>query len=322
MEPDHELRLPYRSPCDVEGVLEFLAARAVAGVEQVTDGAYRRGVRLPQGAGVIGLKPDDGAVLAQFWLEDPSDLEAAVEACRRLLDLDRNPEPIRAALGGDELIGSLVQATPGRRVPGSVDGAEIATHAVLGQQISVPGAAKLAARLVAAFGGRLERPVGAVTHLFPAPAVVAAADPARLPMPAARRRALIGLAEALAGGQIVLDGSLTSDEVEGRLLALPGSGPWTTSYIAMRALGDADAFLPTDLGVRHALELLGCDGRPPAAARVAERWRPYRAYAMQHLWAHLVSDRHARVTSERARTDPREPSGDPQATTFPGLKIP
>jgi AraC family transcriptional regulator, regulatory protein of adaptative response / DNA-3-methyladenine glycosylase II len=183
MEPDHERRLLYRPPCDVEGVLEFLAARAVAGVEEVTAGAYRRSLRLPHGAGVIGLRADDDAVVAQFWLEDSRDLEPAVAACRRLLDLDRDPEPIRAALGHDELIGSPVQAMPGRRVPGCVDGDEIAIRAVLGQQVSVPGAATLAARLVVAFAERLARPVGSVTHRFPSPAALAGADPSRLPMP-------------------------------------------------------------------------------------------------------------------------------------------
>lgn len=303
MEPDFELSLPYRRPCHVEGVLEFLAARAIAGIEEVVVGAYRRSVRLPHAAGVLELAPGDAAVLARFWLEDPRDLEAAVAASRRLLDLDRDPIPVIELLGDDELIGSIVRATPGRRVPGSVDGCEIAIRAVLGQQVSVTGAATLAARLVEAFGERLERPVGAVTHLFPSPAEFAAADPRRLPMPEARRRALAGLAGALAGGDVVLDGSLTSAEVERRLLALPGIGPWTTGYIAMRALGDPDAFLPTDLGVRHALELLGCDGRPSTATRLARRWRPYRAYATQHLWAHLVSRRRDGARRDRAHRD-------------------
>jgi AraC family transcriptional regulator, regulatory protein of adaptative response / DNA-3-methyladenine glycosylase II len=296
MEAHLELRLSCQAPCDVVGVLEFLAARAVPGIEEIADGWYRRSVRLAHRAGVLGLRPADGAVLAQVWLEDRRDVDSAVAGCRRLLDLDLDPAPIFEALAEDELIGSLVQATPGRRVPGSVDGTEIAVRAVVGQQVSVAGAATVAGRLVAALGERLEQPVGTVTCLFPSPAVLASADPASFPMPLARRRALIGLASALAVGDIVLDGSCTRQEVERRLLALPGIGPWTTNYVAMRALGDADAFLPTDLGVRRALEMLGCDGRPSTATRVAERWRPYRAYATQYLWAHLASHRQPALT--------------------------
>ena len=209
-------------------------------------------------------------------------------ACRRLLDLDTDPAPIVDALGADELIGAIVRAAPGRRVPGVVEPNELAVRAVLGQQVSLAGAATLAARLVHAYGEPLEHPVGAVTHLFPSAAALAGADPERLAMPGSRRRALIGLAEALASGHVELDGAMPADEARAALLALPGIGPWTVAYIAMRALGDPDAFMPTDLGVRHALEHLGRDGGPPSADRVAERWRPYRAYATQHLWAQLA----------------------------------
>jgi AraC family transcriptional regulator, regulatory protein of adaptative response / DNA-3-methyladenine glycosylase II len=128
-----------------------------------------------------------------------------------------------------------------------------------------------------------------VTHLFPTATALAQADPQELAMPGSRRRALIGLAGALAGGDVVLEHGVSGEEIERRLLALPGIGPWTVAYIAMRALGDPDAFMPTDLGVRHALERLGCDGRPPGASRLAEHWRPYRAYATQHLWAYLAA---------------------------------
>jgi AraC family transcriptional regulator of adaptative response / DNA-3-methyladenine glycosylase II len=223
-----------------------------------------------------------------LWLQDHGDLEPAVAACRRLLDLDTDPAPIVDALGADELIGTIVRASPGRRVPGVVEPNELAIRAVLGQQVSLAGAATLAARLVRAYGEPLEHPVGSVTHLFPTAAALADADPEQLAMPGSRRRALIGLADALARGHVALDGSMAADAVQRRLLALPGIGPWTFAYIAMRALGDPDAFMPTDLGVRHALEQLGRDGSPAGAGRAAERWRPYRAYATQHLWAQLV----------------------------------
>ena len=178
---------------------------------------------------------------------------------------------------------------------------ELAIRAVLGQQVSLAGAATLAARLVSAYGEPLEHPVGSVTHLFPSAAALARADPEQLAMPWSRRRALIGLATALAGGDVVLDtGVMAQDEIERRLLALPGIGPWTVAYIAMRALRDPDAFMPTDLGVRHGLERLGRDGRPPSAERIAERWRPYRAYATQHLWAQLAPPSHDDLSGHRS----------------------
>jgi AraC family transcriptional regulator, regulatory protein of adaptative response / DNA-3-methyladenine glycosylase II len=265
------VRLAFREPLDAEALITFFARRAVPGVEEVVEGAYRRSVRLPHGAGVLELSPD---VEAQFWLDDERDTDAAVAHCRALFDLDSDPAPIAAHLGIDPLIGELVRAAPGRRVPGSVDGTEIAVRAVLGQQVSLAGAATLAGRLVQMYGEPLARPLGGITHLFPTAEALAGASPESLPMPASRRTALLGLTRALANGEIEL----------GRdLLALPGIGPWTVSYIEMRALRDPDAFMPTDLGVRRGLERLGQD--PGAATELAEPWRPYRAYAMQHLWA-------------------------------------
>ena len=289
-----ELRLDYPPPCDVAGLVRFFAARAVPGIEEVDGDVYLRSVRLPSGPGVVALRPGNGEhAKTRLWLTDPDDLDAAVAACRRLLDLDTEPKPILDALGADEVIGEIVRRAPGRRVPGVTDPDELAIRAVLGQQVSLAGAATLAARLVSAYGEPLEQSVGSVTHLFPSAAALARADPEQLAMPWSRRRALIGLATALAGGDLVLDtGVMTQDEIERRLLALPGIGPWTVAYIAMRALRDPDAFMSTDLGVRHGLERLGCDGRPPSAERIAERWRPYRAYATLHLWAQLAPPSH------------------------------
>jgi AraC family transcriptional regulator of adaptative response / DNA-3-methyladenine glycosylase II len=277
--------LSYRDPIDIDGLFAFLARRAVAGVEEVLDGVYRRSLRLPRGPAVLELAPGAGSVEARFWLEDRRDLPAAVERSRALLDLDADPHAVTAALGADPVLGALVHRSPGRRVPGHVDGDELAVRAVLGQQISVAAATTLAARLVAAYGEPLERPVGSVTHLFPTSQALAGIDPVALAMPAARRRAVLGLVAALSRGDVKLSTCTDRARTEQALLALPGIGPWTASYIAMRGLGDADAFLPTDLGVRRGLEALGHDGRPAAAAAIAERWRPYRAYAVQHLWA-------------------------------------
>jgi AraC family transcriptional regulator, regulatory protein of adaptative response / DNA-3-methyladenine glycosylase II len=283
------LRLPHRGPLDGDGLLAFLRARAVPGVEEVAGGRYRRSLRLPHGAGAAELRPLADHVRATFRLDDLRDLAAAVERCRRLLDLDADPAAVAETLGVDAILGAIVRACPERRVPGHVDGSELALRAVLGQQVSVAGAVTLAGRLAAAHGEPLERPLGGVTRLFPAPASLAGADPERLAMPRARARALIGLAAALASGELTLDPGADREEASRRLLALPGVGPWTVAYVAMRALRDPDAFLPTDLGVRRALERLGHDGDPAAASALAERWRPYRSYATVHLWAQLAT---------------------------------
>jgi AraC family transcriptional regulator, regulatory protein of adaptative response / DNA-3-methyladenine glycosylase II len=281
------LRLPYRAPLDADGLIAFLALRSVPGVEEVRDGAYRRSISLPHGGGALELRPADGYVHARYWLDDLRDLGAAMQRSRGLLDLDSDPHAVAETLAADPLLGPLVRAAPGRRVPGHVDAHELAVRAVLGQQVSVQGARTLAGRLVADHGEPLARTLGTITHRFPTARALAEADPQRLGMPAARARALGDMARALADGELVLDVGVARDEARDRLLALPGIGPWTSEYIAMRALRDPDAYLPTDLGVRRGLEALGHDGRPAAARAVAERWRPYRAYAVQHLWASL-----------------------------------
>jgi AraC family transcriptional regulator of adaptative response / DNA-3-methyladenine glycosylase II len=282
------LRLTYREPLDAESLLAFFGRRAVPGVEELDDGVYRRSLRLPRGAGVAEVRAAAEEVPLTLWLDDERDAGVAARLCRDLLDLDTDPVPIARQLGSDPLIGALVRASPGRRVPGHVDGSELAIRAVLGQQVSLAGAATLAGRLVADYGAPLARPVGAVTHLFPTAGALAGADPERLAMPGSRRRALLGLAAALASGQVILDPGAGRAAAEEALLALPGIGPWTVSYISMRVLRDPDAFIPTDLGVRRALERLGQDGSPASAERIAERWRPYRAYALQHLWSALA----------------------------------
>ncbi|MFL5862698.1 MAG: DNA-3-methyladenine glycosylase family protein [Solirubrobacteraceae bacterium] len=279
------IRLAARTPFDGDGLLAFLSARAVPGVEEVIRGGYRRSLALPRAPGVVDLTPRDDCVQASFILQDPRDLDAAIVGCRRLLDLDCDPGPIVAQLGRDAVIGASVRSMPGRRVPGHPNGAELAVRAVLGQQVSVPAAARLAARLVADLGTPLARPVGTVTHLFPPADAIAAIDPVRLPMPQARGRALVRIATELAQRRIVLDDTVDREATGAALLALPGIGPWTVGYIAMRALRDPDAFTPGDAGVRHGLARLGYDTSSSEVERLSERWRPYRAYAVQHLWA-------------------------------------
>jgi AraC family transcriptional regulator, regulatory protein of adaptative response / DNA-3-methyladenine glycosylase II len=203
---------------------------------------------------------------------------------RRLLDLDADPAAVAAVLGGDPLLGPLVAAAPGLRVPGAVDGAELAVRAVLGQQVSVAAARTAAGRLVASYGERLAQPRGAVVALFPSAATLAALDPASLPMPRARASALVGLCRALAYGELRLDPAADHDEARRSLLALPGVGPWTTGYVTMRALGDPDVFLIEDLGVRHALTRLGGPGDAREVRALAQAWAPWRSYASQYLW--------------------------------------
>jgi AraC family transcriptional regulator of adaptative response / DNA-3-methyladenine glycosylase II len=284
------LRLRYRPPLAAADLLAFLGARAVPGVEEWTDGRYRRVLELPHGPGVVALAPGargEDHVHCELRLADLRDLAAAVQRCRRLLDLDADPVAVAEQLGGDPLLAPLVRGAPGRRVPGAVDGGELAVRAVLGQQISVAGARTLAGRLTAALGAPLPERDGALTHAFPSAEAIAATDPATLPLTRARAFGLVALCRALAERSLSLDPGADRAAARERLLTLPGIGPWTAEYVAMRALGDPDAFPATDLGVRRALERLGRPGDAAAATAAAERWRPWRAYAVQHLWASL-----------------------------------
>ena len=285
------LNLPYREPFDAGGLLRFLGARAVPGIESYEDGVYRRTLRLPRGAGTVALSAGEGRVRCVLRLEDLRDLGAAVQRCRRLLDLDADPVAVSEALSSDPALAPLVGRRPGLRVPGSVDGPELAARAVLGQQVSVTGARTLAGRLVGSLGealpGALAEPAGPLTHLFPVPEAVAGLGPGEIGLPAARHGALVGLAGALERGEISLDAGVDRDEARRRLLTLKGIGPWTASYVAMRALGDPDAFLPGDLGIRRASARLGLPESARGIEAVAARWRPWRSYAAQHLWASL-----------------------------------
>ena len=287
------MRLAVRTPYAGNALLAFLALRAVPGVEAAGEGWYARTLALPHGSGTVRLEIPDvpqagetAFVVATFGLEDLRDTAAAVERVRRLLDADCDPVAVADAFAGDPVVGPLVRAHPGLRVPGHVDGNEIAIRAVLGQQVSVAGARTVAARLTAEHGRPIAHPVGGLTHLFPDPATLAGLDPEELPMPRSRGRALVALCAALAGGDLALDRGPDRDAVREALLAIPGIGPWTADYIALRALGHPDVFLPTDVGIRDALRGLGRD--PARAAELAEGWRPWRSYAQTHLWQSLT----------------------------------
>jgi AraC family transcriptional regulator of adaptative response / DNA-3-methyladenine glycosylase II len=283
------MRLAVRTPYDGEALLDFLALRVVPGIEVVRDGAYLRTLRLPHGTGVLTLRvphaPESGATAfadATYALTDLRDLGAAVERTRRLLDADCDPVSVAGALGADDVLGPLVERSPGRRVPGHVDGDEVAVRAVLGQQISVARAHALAGWFVEQWGEPVETGVEGLTHLFPAAVTLAGADGEAMRMPKARGRAIVSMCRAMAEGDVALDRSADRHAVREALVSLPGIGPWTADYIAMRALGDPDVFLPTDVGIRRGLERLGHD--PRDAAGLAERWRPWRSYAVMHLW--------------------------------------
>jgi AraC family transcriptional regulator of adaptative response / DNA-3-methyladenine glycosylase II len=289
------LRLAHRRPFDGAALVAFLAQRAVTGVEEVVDGVYRRVLRLAHGLAVATLAPPrdeaagarsgTGYVLCTLRLEDLRDLASAVERCRRLFDLDADPAAIAAVLGEDAILGPSVAARPGLRLPGSGDGNELAVRAVLGQQVSVAAARTFARVLSERYGESLSSDDGGLRRAFPRAAALADVDAAALPLPRARAETLRTLCRRLTDGSIVLDAGADRDAVEAALLGIAGIGPWTTAYIRMRALSDPDAFLPTDLGVRRALERLGLAADPVRARARAERWRPWRSYALMHLWA-------------------------------------
>ncbi len=281
------LRLPVRTPFAYQGVFGHLAAGTVPGCEEVRDGAYRRSLRLPFGSAVVTLTPAVDHVRCLLVLDDFRDLTTAITRCRRLLDLDADPEAVVDALAGDPELCPVVAKAPGQRIPRTVDEAELAVRAVLGQQVSTKAARTHAGRLVAAYGEPVRDPEGALTHTFPSIEQLADIDPIHLAVPKARQRTLSALVAALADGSIVLDSGSDWESARRRLLALPGVGPWTAEVIAMRGLGDPDAFPASDLGLRLAAKQLGLPADERALVAHSVRWRPWRSYATQHLWTTL-----------------------------------
>jgi AraC family transcriptional regulator of adaptative response / DNA-3-methyladenine glycosylase II len=279
------LRLPFRSPLFPDNLFGHLAATAVPGVEEWRDGAYRRTLRLPHGRGIVALRPGPEYIACQLSMTDLRDLATAISRCRRLLDLDADPVAVGDLLREDAVLGPLVQKAAGRRVPRTVDPAEFAVRVVLGQQVSTAAARTHAARLVTAHGEPADDPAGGLTHLFPGMTELAAADPATLAVPRARQATFAALTGALASGAIDLGPGSDWQQARAGLSALPGLGPWSVETIAMRGLGDPDAFTAGDLGVRVAARQLGLPGTPAALTRRAAAWRPWRSYAVQYLWA-------------------------------------
>ena len=281
------LRLPVRTPFAYEGVFGHLAAGAVPGIEEVRDGAYRRTLRLHRGNAIVGLTPAPDHVRCLLSLDDFRDLSSAIARCRRLLDLDADPEAVVDALSNDRHLRAVVAKAPGQRIPRTVDEAELALRVVLGQQVSMKAARTHTARIVAAVGQRVTDAAGGLGYVFPPVDRLADLDPARLAMPASRRRSVLALVAALADGTVELDAGCDWEVARARLLAVPGIGPWTAEVIAMRGLGDPDAFPGGDGGVRVAAGQLGLPVDATALTQHSARWRPWRSYATQHLWATL-----------------------------------
>ncbi|HVL84290.1 MAG TPA: AlkA N-terminal domain-containing protein [Pseudonocardia sp.] len=293
------LRLPYRRPLDGAGLLGYLGERAVEGVEAVLDGGYRRTLRLPHGPATVALDPGalnpgdpagqgTGHVAVTLRLTDPRDLGPAVARLRRLLDLDADPVAVDAVLGADPALAASVRAAPGIRVPGTVDGAETALRAVLGQQVSVAAARTAASRLVAALGEPLPAALapapGEPGLLFPTPAAVADRGHEVLAGPRGRIAAVVGLAATIAEGRLDLHLGRDPADLRAELTALAGIGPWTAGYLALRLLGDPDELLAPDLAVRRGAAALGLPADAAALTAHARRWRPWRSYAAAHLW--------------------------------------
>jgi len=314
------VRLQYRPPFDWATMIGFLAVRATPGVEEVGENVYRRTIAVDGATGVIDVRPDERRPCLHLRVLLPryDGLIQVVERARRLFDLGADPLRISSDLRRSPSLALLVDAQPGTRVPGAWEPFELAVRAVLGQQITVRGATTLAGRLVRAFGQRVAE-CGGLTHLFPKPETLAEADLAGIGLPRARAATLRALAVATARRELVLDATQGLDDAVARLSAVPGIGPWTAHYIAMRALGEPDAFPVGDLGLRRALGNSGAPLPTAELAQLAEDWRPWRAYAAMILWTAKRPNgnddgrrrnRHSRrVRRETIEHRPRRPEG-------------
>ena len=279
------VRLPVRTPFAGAELFRFVGAHAVPGLTEVDGfGRLHRTLSLPRAHGVVRLELADDRVHAAFRLADWRDLAPAVERVRRWLDLDADPVAIDAVLGADPVLAESVSSVPGIRSPGSVDPFEEAIRTVIGQQVSVAGAATVTGRIVGYLGEPLSIDAPELTHVFPSPERLASAGPTDLPLPKRRAGTVQRLARAVVDGEIVLDRSVDRTELRHRLAAVPGIGPWTIAHIEMRGFGDPDVFVDGDLVARRGLEQLGLTAAP-------DEWRPWRSYAIRHVWNTVWSPR-------------------------------
>ena len=268
-----------------DNLFGHLAATAIPGVEEWRDGAYRRTLRLPHGPGIVSLRPGPEYIACQLALTDLRDLAMAISRCRRLLDLDADPVAVCDQLRAGPALRPLIDKAPGRRVPRTVDAAELAVRAVIGQQVSTGAARTHGARLAQRYGEPVDdqarRPDQAVSrHGRASPTPTRRRWPCRHAAPDGDRA---GPGDRLRDGRPRRRRRLGPGQEHAG--AVPGIGPWTIELVAMRGLGDPDAFTATDLGVRQAAAGLGLPGSPAALIRRAEPWRPWRGYAVQYLWA-------------------------------------
>jgi AraC family transcriptional regulator of adaptative response / DNA-3-methyladenine glycosylase II len=283
------LRLGFRPPYDWDAMLAFLEARAIAGVELIERGRYARTIEAGGHFGSVEVTPDTRHLNATIRFPKVGALLGIVARLRRLFDLDADVASIGAHLSEDLALAPLVSKRPGLRTPGAWDGFELAIRAILGQQVTVTAARQLAGRLVERAGVRVAPDVtghARLSMVFPDPARVVAADLSTMPMPRARIAALKALAQAASADPKLLDPAGTFDQALERLLALPGFGPWTAQYWALRALRDSDAFPAADVALLRS-PVVAAEGKrptPKALLARAEAWRPWRAYAAQHLW--------------------------------------
>jgi AraC family transcriptional regulator of adaptative response / DNA-3-methyladenine glycosylase II len=282
-------RLPFRAPFAAATLLSFLGSRAVPGIEETRGSTYVRSVRQPGGGAVVAMSPRPDHVAVRVSSEGAPDLDDLRDRARRAFDLAADPDTIDTALAADPTMTPLVARIPGIRVPGTFDGFELVVRAIFGQQVSVAGARTSLGRLVSAAGTPLARPSGGITHLFPTAERVAELPPEAFGMPRTRAETIRRVAALVAGGELDPSGDAPPEETIGRLGDVPGVGPWTLAYIAMRALRDPDAFMAGDLGVRKGFEASGLASTQTAILSRAESWRPWRAYAVMHLWHHDVS---------------------------------
>ena len=302
-ENQYRFRLHFRPPYHWQGMLDFLAARATPGVEVVEAGTYRRTISLHGRSGCFEVSRDDDrpALVVRIEFGDPHSLIFIVERIRAMFDLNADWAATVQSLRNDPALAARVEADPGLRVPGCWNGFELATRAILGQQITVKGATAMAGRMVSAFGERFHGASG-LTHLFPSPEVLAGAKLGDIGVTGARAETIRALARAVCSGKINFEGVVDSDAFLHRLCEIPGIGKWTAQYVAMRALGEPDAFPSADLGLLRALGL----GTARELEHRAEAWRPWRAYAAMYLW---------KLASQRVAGENKSPSRKTQKQT-------
>lgn len=297
------VRLAAREPFDGAGVVDWLEHRALANVETVTDGTYTRAVRLNRGAAVISVTPEPGAIRVTARVQDLADLPSLLTRARRLDDLDADPHTVDAALSTHPQLRPAVSARPGIRIPGAFDALEMVVRAVLGQQVSVAAGRTGVQRIVTALAEPLPVALAGdgVTHLFPSAEVLADRVFDVVGGPKARREALAHVCAAFAAGHLALDVGVSRDEFTRQLEALPGIGPWTSHYVALRILGSTDIFMTGDSAVRAGARALGLPHEPRALAAATTPLAPWRSYAMMHLWG---------ASSSKSAAPPARTAGD------------